>query len=67
MFLALLAHNKKNHIVKYNCKKFGGRVNKHFHEVLNAIIRLHPLLLAQSPPVNEDCMNERWKWLKVIN
>ncbi|KAH6793154.1 hypothetical protein C2S52_003631, partial [Perilla frutescens var. hirtella] len=32
--------------------------------MLNAVIRLHPVLLAQPNPVSEDCSNDRWKWFK---
>ncbi|KAH6820915.1 hypothetical protein C2S53_010257 [Perilla frutescens var. hirtella] len=64
MFLSILAHHTKNRIVKKSYRKSGRTVSKHFHGVLNAIIRLHSLLLAKPVPIDEDCTNERWKWFK---
>ncbi|KAH6828123.1 hypothetical protein C2S53_014964 [Perilla frutescens var. hirtella] len=64
MFLSILAHHTKNRIVKKSYKRSGGTVSKHFHGVLNAIIRLHSLLLAKLVPIDEDCTNEMWKWFK---
>lgn len=65
MFLAILGHHKKNRIVKHNYKRSGRTVSKNFHAVLNAIIRLHPVLLARPEPVTEDCSSDRWRWFKV--
>ncbi|KAH6805680.1 hypothetical protein C2S51_030511 [Perilla frutescens var. frutescens] len=64
MFLSILAHHTKNRIVKKSYRRSGRTVSKHFHGVLNAIIRLHSLLLAKPVPIDEDCTNERWKWFK---
>ncbi|KAH6783799.1 hypothetical protein C2S52_008758 [Perilla frutescens var. hirtella] len=64
MFLAILGHHTKNRIVKHNYKRSGRIVSKNFHAVLNYVIRLHPVLLAQPEPVTEDCSNDRWKWFK---
>ncbi|KAH6771755.1 hypothetical protein C2S52_005529 [Perilla frutescens var. hirtella] len=64
MFLSILAHHTKNQIVKKSYRRSGRTVSKHFHGVLNAIIRLHSMLLAKPVPIDEDCTNERWKWFK---
>ncbi|KAH6787392.1 hypothetical protein C2S52_006944 [Perilla frutescens var. hirtella] len=64
MFLAILGHHTKNRIVKHNYKRSGRTVSKNFHAVLNSVIRLRPVLLAQPEPVTEDCSNDRWKWFK---
>lgn len=66
MFLAILGHHTKNRIIKHNYKRSGRTVSKNFHAVLNAVMRLHPILLAQPEPVTEDCSNDRWKWFKVF-
>ncbi|KAH6799932.1 hypothetical protein C2S52_000396 [Perilla frutescens var. hirtella] len=64
MFLAILGHHTKNRIVKHNYIRSGRTVSKNFHAVLNVVIKLHPVLLAQPDPVSEDCSNDRWKWFK---
>ncbi|KAI3469110.1 hypothetical protein Pfo_025773 [Paulownia fortunei] len=64
IFLSVLAHHKKNCIVGHDYVRSGRIVSKHFHGVLNAILKLHTILLMQSMPVDEDCMNEMWKWFK---
>ncbi|KAK4397211.1 hypothetical protein Sango_1557700 [Sesamum angolense] len=64
IFLSILAHHKKNCIVKYDFIRSERTVSKHFHRVLNAVLRLHPLLLANSTlvPPNSSC--PRWKWFE---
>ncbi|KAL0410585.1 UNVERIFIED_CONTAM: hypothetical protein Slati_3648200 [Sesamum latifolium] len=37
---------------------------KHFHRVLNAVWRLHPLLLAKPTPVPPNSTCSRWKWFE---
>lgn len=66
MFLAILAHHTQNRIVKHNYKRSARTVSKHFHGVLNVIIRLHYLLHAQLDPISEDCTDQRWKCFKVL-
>ncbi|KAG8363755.1 hypothetical protein BUALT_Bualt19G0055200 [Buddleja alternifolia] len=63
-FLLVLAHHTKNRIVKNGFKRFGHTISKDFNAVLNAIIKLHPLLLSNSEPVPDDSTNDRWKWFK---
>ncbi|KAI3448517.1 hypothetical protein Pfo_005182 [Paulownia fortunei] len=62
MFLLVHAHHKKNHIVGHDYIRSGRTVSKHFHGVLNAILKLHTILLMQLMPVDEDCTNERCKY-----
>ncbi|KAL0405681.1 UNVERIFIED_CONTAM: hypothetical protein Slati_3882000 [Sesamum latifolium] len=64
MFLSMLAHHKKNHTVKYDFIRSGRTVSKHFHHVLNAVLRLHPLLLAHPTPVPPKLNCPRWKWFE---
>ncbi|KAL8497922.1 hypothetical protein ACS0TY_021318 [Phlomoides rotata] len=64
MFLSIPAHHTKKHIVKSNHIRSGHTVSKHFHRVLNSIIRLHSILLSQPRPIDENCTNERWKHFK---
>ncbi|KAL0401685.1 UNVERIFIED_CONTAM: hypothetical protein Slati_4198400 [Sesamum latifolium] len=64
MFLSILAHHKKNRIVKYNFIRSARTVSKHFHAVLNAILGLHPLLLAKPIPISTNNNCRRWKWFE---
>ncbi|KAL0445882.1 UNVERIFIED_CONTAM: hypothetical protein Slati_1716100 [Sesamum latifolium] len=61
MFLSVLAHHKKNRTVKYDFIRSRRTVSKHFHCVLNAILRLHPLLLANPAPMPPNSSCPRWK------
>ncbi|KAL8528859.1 hypothetical protein ACS0TY_006355 [Phlomoides rotata] len=65
MFLSILAHHTKNCIVKSNHVRSGRTVSKHFHRVLNSVIRLHSILLSQPKPIDENCTNGRWRHFKV--
>ncbi|KAL8492241.1 hypothetical protein ACS0TY_023760 [Phlomoides rotata] len=60
----LLAHHTKNCIIKTNHIWSGRTVSKHFHHVLNSVIRLHSILLSQPRPIDENYINERWKHFK---
>ncbi|KAL0302128.1 UNVERIFIED_CONTAM: hypothetical protein Scaly_3042300 [Sesamum calycinum] len=64
MFLSILAHHKKNRTVKYDFIRSERIVSKHFHCVLNAVLRLHPLLLANPTPVPPNSSCPRWKWFE---
>ncbi|KAL0434813.1 UNVERIFIED_CONTAM: hypothetical protein Sradi_0189200 [Sesamum radiatum] len=64
MFLSMLAHHKKNRTVKYDFIRSGRTVSKHFHCVLNVVLRLHPLLLARHTPVPPNSTCPRWKWFE---
>ncbi|KAL8523988.1 hypothetical protein ACS0TY_013807 [Phlomoides rotata] len=55
MFLSILAHHTKKCIVKSNHVRSGRTVSKHFHRVLNSVIRLHSILLSQPKPIDENC------------
>ncbi|KAL8495750.1 hypothetical protein ACS0TY_019752 [Phlomoides rotata] len=57
MFLSIIAHHTKNRIVKSNHIRSGRTVSKHFHRVLNSVIRLHSILLSQPKPIDENCTN----------
>ncbi|KAL8524499.1 hypothetical protein ACS0TY_014188 [Phlomoides rotata] len=46
MFLSILAHHTKNRCVKFAFKQSGQTVSKHFHAVLNSVLRLHAMFLA---------------------
>ncbi|KAL0361754.1 UNVERIFIED_CONTAM: hypothetical protein Sradi_3859900 [Sesamum radiatum] len=60
IFLNILAHHTKNRVVKYNFKRSGRTISKHFH----AVLKLHPVLLATPTAVSEDSTCSRWRWFK---
>ncbi|XP_073067171.1 uncharacterized protein [Primulina eburnea] len=64
MFLSILAHHKKNRVAGHDYIRSGQTVSAHFHDVLKALLKLHPLLLVKSSHVDEDCRNEAWKCFK---
>ncbi|PIN02346.1 hypothetical protein CDL12_25142 [Handroanthus impetiginosus] len=59
MFLIVLAHHIKNRIVKGDFIRFGEALNKHYHAVLKAVLKLHLILLVNPKPLYEDCTNTR--------
>ncbi|KAL8502018.1 hypothetical protein ACS0TY_021228 [Phlomoides rotata] len=60
MFLSILAHHTKNRCVKFRFKRSGQTVSKHFHHVLNYILRLQYLFLVTPQPVDETISDTRW-------
>lgn len=64
MFLSILAHHKKNRIVKYDFLRSGQTVSKHIHVVLKALFKISSLLLVEPAPISDDCTHPRWSWFK---
>ncbi|KAG8367418.1 hypothetical protein BUALT_Bualt16G0069800 [Buddleja alternifolia] len=64
IFLSILAHHKKNMIVKFDFKRSGYTISKQFNLVLGALLKLYPILISTPEPVQEDSTNERWNWFK---
>lgn len=62
MFLCILAHHKKNRIVKHDFIRSGQTVSKYIHMVLKALLKLNSLFLVKPTPISNDCTNPRWKW-----
>ncbi|KAL8556984.1 hypothetical protein ACS0TY_004453 [Phlomoides rotata] len=60
MFFSILAHHTKNRCVKFCFKRSGQTVSKHFHHVLNCILRLQYLFLVTPQPVDETISDTRW-------
>ncbi|KAL8545746.1 hypothetical protein ACS0TY_005752 [Phlomoides rotata] len=65
MFLSLLAHHKKNRILKFNYIRSGQTISKFVHIVLKAVLKLHSLFLVTPKPVPAGSTNPRWKWFKL--
>ncbi|KAK6151365.1 hypothetical protein DH2020_014000 [Rehmannia glutinosa] len=64
LFLSVLAHHNKNRIVWFDFKRSGQTISRHFHDVLNAVLRLHNLLLVNPEPVDDNCTIPRWSSFK---
>ncbi|XP_073148970.1 uncharacterized protein [Henckelia pumila] len=64
MCLSILAHHKKNRVTSHDYMRSGQTISAHFHEVLRALLKLHPLLLMKPTPVDANCDNDTWKWFK---
>ncbi|KAK6136850.1 hypothetical protein DH2020_029405 [Rehmannia glutinosa] len=64
LYLSVLAHHKKNRIVRFDFKRSGQTISRHFHDVLNAVLRLHNLLLVNPEPVDDNYTNPRWSSFK---
>ncbi|KAL8467612.1 hypothetical protein ACS0TY_031018 [Phlomoides rotata] len=66
MFLSLLAHHKKNCILKFNFLRSGQTISHYIHIVLKAVLKLHTIFLVTPTPVPADSTNPRWKWFKYL-
>ncbi|KAG8387483.1 hypothetical protein BUALT_Bualt02G0025900 [Buddleja alternifolia] len=64
IFLSILAHHKKNMIVKHDFKRSGYTISKYFNNVLSALLKLHGLFLVKPTPIEDESTNDRWKWFK---
>ncbi|KAL8487643.1 hypothetical protein ACS0TY_024093 [Phlomoides rotata] len=60
MFFSILAHHTKNRCVKFAFKRSGQTVSKHFHAVLNSVLRLHAMFLVRPQAIGEDSDDPRW-------
>lgn len=65
IFLGVLAHHKKNRIVRFNFMRSGHTVSKYVHEVMAAVIKLHNKFLVKPEPINAGCVDWRWKHFQV--
>ncbi|XP_057798201.1 uncharacterized protein LOC131014286 [Salvia miltiorrhiza] len=64
IFLSVLAHHKKNRVVRFDFWRSGQTVSRFVHVVLKSILKLHVILLVKPVPVPEECTNGRWRWFK---
>ncbi|GFP87739.1 putative nuclease harbi1 [Phtheirospermum japonicum] len=64
LFLSVLAHHQKNRVVKHVFSRSGQSVSKHFHLVLDAVLRLHLILAVTPKEIDESCTDINWKWFK---
>ncbi|XP_047949262.1 uncharacterized protein LOC125195109 [Salvia hispanica] len=64
IFLGVLAHHKKNRIVRFNFMRSGHTISGYVHKVLKAVIQMQSRFIAKPDPIKEDCVDYRWKWFK---
>ncbi|XP_031283006.1 protein ALP1-like [Pistacia vera] len=63
-FLHICAHHIKNKVLNRQLARSGETVSRNFHAVLNAVLRMHTILLKEPEPITEDSTDEHWKWFK---
>ncbi|KAL0310317.1 UNVERIFIED_CONTAM: hypothetical protein Scaly_2940400 [Sesamum calycinum] len=64
IFLSVIAHHKKNCVIKHDFIRSGRTISKHFHAVLRSVLRLHSILLARPSPILEGCLDPHWRWFQ---
>ncbi|KAG8377624.1 hypothetical protein BUALT_Bualt08G0052400 [Buddleja alternifolia] len=63
-FLTVLAHHKKNRIVKFNHIRSGHTVSIYFNAVIISLLKLYFILLVTPKHVEDECNVVRWKHFK---
>ncbi|XP_042031632.1 putative nuclease HARBI1 [Salvia splendens] len=64
MFLGILAHHKKNRVIRFDFWRSSYTVSRYVHCVLRAILRMQGILMVHPIPIPDDCDDNRWKWFK---
>ncbi|KAL0435078.1 UNVERIFIED_CONTAM: hypothetical protein Sradi_0215700 [Sesamum radiatum] len=64
IFLSVLAHHKKNCVVKHDFIRSGRTISKHFHSVLRAVLRVQSIFLPRSTAIGEESQDTHWRWFK---
>ncbi|KAL5813872.1 hypothetical protein ACOSQ4_024513 [Xanthoceras sorbifolium] len=65
IFLHILAHHVKNRTIRNRFLRSGETISRYFNLVLQAVLRLHGILLKFPEPVSEDSIDPRWRYFKV--
>ena len=65
IFLGILAHHKKNRIIRFGFWRSRQTVSNYVHRVLRSILKLNALAMVKPDPVTADSVDPRWKWFKV--
>ncbi|KAG8372713.1 hypothetical protein BUALT_Bualt12G0095300 [Buddleja alternifolia] len=65
-FLTVLAHHKKNRIVKFDHVRSGHTVSIYFNAVIISLLKLHLILLVTPKHVDDGCNVARWKHFKMF-
>ncbi|XP_042044486.1 uncharacterized protein LOC121790295 [Salvia splendens] len=64
MFLCLLSHHEKTRIVGFNFMRSSQTVSHYMHIVLCGMLQLYEVLLVKPEPIDQDCVDTRWKWFQ---
>lgn len=69
IFLGVLAHHKKNRIVRFDFMRSGDTVSRYVLEVMEAVLKLHCMFVVKPEPIKEGCVDSffdwRWKHFKA--
>ncbi|KAL4028428.1 hypothetical protein IC575_011625 [Cucumis melo] len=65
MFLHVLAHDVKNHVIQRKFVRSGETISRHFNLVLLVVVRLYEKLIKRPVPVTNNCNDQRWKCFEV--
>ncbi|KAL8520601.1 hypothetical protein ACS0TY_011218 [Phlomoides rotata] len=57
MFLSILAHHKKNPVVKFNHHRSGQTISHYVHAILLSVLKMHTILFVRPDPVPNDSTN----------
>ncbi|KAL8546350.1 hypothetical protein ACS0TY_006171 [Phlomoides rotata] len=66
MFLSILAHHKKNRVIKFNFQGSGQIVSHYVHLLLKAVLGLHTLFLVQPTHCCLEALDETYINLHVL-
>ena len=65
IFLWILSHHTKQRRTRFEFFRSTETVSRHFHAVLQAVLRLHPMLVVRPEPVPPNDPDSRWSWFQV--
>lgn len=66
MFLWIVSHHTKQRRTKNYFRRSIETISRHFKAVLQAVLRLHSMLLVTAPePVPANYHDNRWNWFQV--
>ena len=60
MFLHIIAHYAKNRVIRNIFGRSAKVISRHYHNVLNVVLRLQSVLLKRPEPILADSTNYRW-------
>ncbi|KAF3433394.1 hypothetical protein FNV43_RR24496 [Rhamnella rubrinervis] len=66
MFLYILAYHAKNRIVVTRFCKSGETISRYFNSVLGGVLQLDEALLWDPEPIQENCIDDKWKMFKIL-
>ncbi|KAL8470222.1 hypothetical protein ACS0TY_032907 [Phlomoides rotata] len=66
LFLSVLSHHSKVRVVRFRFKRSGQTIHTYFPYMLQAVLKLHEVLLAKPSPVTDDSTHPSSKHFKII-